>query len=354
MGRLFLLPVFFVFYFVFTGVAQEIDNTSYRYSLDQDKEAFEDLMESETERFVEKDSQSLAHKYYLIAQELPDWLFSPDEYATTEHFFIGISDPGMDSLKAIKLAEHRAKALLVLARGTHIDNVSDNFMVSRAGSQVDSQKSQYLDFTRLSRKKILQNVGFATDKTFYTKYGEGIALVSLHASKEEKKDMLDIQGEFMQLSREDNYGLENTVFCKLNIRRHKASQKPDTVFSEYLYKGRDRRFNLRSIYQNDTIVFPAHPYRYESSVDTLQDSSYVISNSLSAGLWNSYINTVFSNISYYNKYLAASVKSSYDNYSLINQGIIRTVSRNRLSFSLNRIIIRDNDLLLKMNWQQIK
>ena len=156
------------------------------------------------------------------------------------------------------------------------------------------------------------------------------------------------------MAREDNYGLENTVFCKLNIRWHQALPKSDTVFSEYLYKGRGRRFNLRSIFQNDTIVFPAHPYRYESSFDTLKDSSYMISNSLSAGLWNAYINTIFSNISYYNKNLAASVKSSYDNYSLKNQGIIRTVSRNQLLFSLNQIMIRDNDLFLRMNWQQIK
>ena len=353
MGRLFLLSVYFVFYFVFNGLGQE-GETSYRYSLDQDKEDFENLMESETERFVKKDSQNSAHKYYLIAQKLPDWVFSPNEYATTEKFFIGISDPGMDSLKAIKLAEHRAKALLILARGTRIDNVSDNFIVSRAGRQEESQKSQYLDFIRLSRKKILQDIGFAIDKTFYTKYGEGIALVSLQSSKEKKKDTLEIQGEFMQLAREDNYGLENTVFCKLNIRRHQALPKSDTVFSEYLYKGRGRRFNLRSIYQNDTIVFPAHPYRYESSVDILKDSSYIISNSLSAGLWNAYINNIFSTISYYNKNLAASVKSSYDNYSLKNQGIIRTVSRNQLLFSLNRIMIRDNDLFLKMNWQQIK
>ena len=354
MIRLFLLTVFLIFSFVFSGIAQEADDTSYRYSLDQDKAAFENLMESETERFVKNDSQNFAHKYYLIAQELPDWLFLPNEYATTDDFFIGISDPGMDSLKALELAEHRAKALLMLSRGTHIDNVSDNFMVSNGGNQRENKKSQYLDFTKLSREKILQNVDFATDKTFYTKYGEGIVLVSLHPSNKKKKDTIEVQGEFMQLAREDDYGLENTVFCKLNIRKSEEFPGTETVFSEYLYKGRGRRFNLQSFFQNDTIVFPAHPYRYESSIENLKDSSCIISNSLSAGLWNSYINTLFSNISYYNKNLAANVKSSYDNYSLKNQGIIRTVSRNRLSFSLNKIIIQNNELFLKVSWQQIK
>ncbi|MGM0497467.1 MAG: hypothetical protein ACQESJ_06075 [Bacteroidota bacterium] len=353
MGRLFLLIIFSVCLIVFDGFAQE-EESSYRYSLDQDKENFENLMESETENSIRKDSQNLAHKYYLIAQELPDWLFSPVDYATTDDFFIGISDPGMDSLKALKLAEHRAKALLMLAGETHIDNLSDNFTVSNKNGQVENQKSQYLDFTRLSRRKILKGGAFSLDKTFYTKYGEGIVLVSLQSSNKEKEDTLDIQGEFMQLARENEYGLENTVFCKLNILNYKALPKSDTVFSEYLYKGRGRRFNLQSVFQHDTIKFPAHPYRYKSSVDTLQDSSYIISNSLSAGLWNSYINTIFSNISYYNKNLRANVKSSYDNYSLKNQGIIRTVSRNRLSFSLNRIIIRDNELFLKVNWQETR
>jgi len=351
MGRISLLGLLFLFLLVMESSGQEEQEENYRYKLDRDKDSFEEIMETETKISEREDSLDQSHTYYLIPQELPDWLFRPEKYATSEKFFIGISNPGMDSLRAVNLAKSRAEALCVLSEKMQVDNVSDNFMVSR---EFEGKESQYLDFTRLSRNKILQNNEFVVDKTFYTKYQEGIVLVSLHPSHNRGIDTIQVNGELMQLAREDNYGLENTVFCKLKIKKISSDAKKDTVLTKYVYKGRNRNFNLHTFFQGDSIEFPVHPYRYVSSSDTLDYSSFVVHNSLSAGLWNSFINTLFSNISYYNKNLEASVKSSYDNYSLKSQGIIRTVSRNHLTYSLKRIIINDNELAIRLGWQEYK
>jgi hypothetical protein len=349
MERISLLGLLFLCLFSIDSQGQEKDKGSYRYNLDHDKHTFEEIMESETEIAERDDSLNNSHIYYLIPQELPGWVFEPEDHASSDNFFIGISNPGMDSLNAVDLAKERAVALCVLSERMRVDNVSDNFMVARRNK---GKESQFLDFTTLSKNKVLQNADVTVDKSFYTKYGESIVLVSLHNSNNKSKDTITVNGELMQLAREDNYGLENTVFCKLDIKKRSSSAIQNTISSEYVYKGRDRRFNLYTVFQGDSIDFPVHPYRYVSSCDTVDYKSFVVHNSLSAGLWNAFINTLFSNISYYNKHLEASVKSSYDNYSLKNQGIIRTVSRNYLSYSLKRIVINKNEMAIRLIWQE--
>jgi hypothetical protein len=351
MRRTSLLGVTFLCLLAIEGFGQEEKEKSYRYYLDNDKHSFEEIMETETRISERNDSLDHSHTYYLIPQELPEWFFAPGEHATSDRFFIGISNPGMDSVRAVNLAKSRAEALCVLSEKMQVDNVSDNFMVSR---EHNGKQSQYLDFTRLSRGMVLKNVDFILDEVFYTKYEEAIVLVSLHPSRNKAKEKMKVNGELMQLAREDDYGMENTVFCKLDIKTYLSDGKQDTVSSEYIYKGRDRKFNLYTLFQGDSIDFPVHPYRYVSSCDTINSDSYVVHNSLSTGLWNSFINTLFSNVSYYNKNLKSSVKSSYDNYSLKSQGIVRTVSRNYLSYSLNRIIIDENEMAIRLSWQEYK
>ena len=343
------MGVAFLCLFAIEGFGQEEEEKSYRYYLDHDKHSFEEIMETETRISERNDSLDHSHTYYLIPQELPEWFFEPAGHATSDRFFIGISNPGMDSLRAVSLAKSRAKALCALSEKMRVDNVSDNFMVSR---EHDGKLSQYLDFTKLTRDIVMKNVDFLLDEVFYTKYREAVVLVSLHPSGNKAKEKMKVNGELMQLAREDNYGMENTVFCKLDICL--SDGKKDTVSSEYIYKGRDRKFNLYTLFQGDSIDFPVHPYRYVSSCDTINSGSYVVHNSLSIGLWNSFINTLFSNVSYYNKNLKSSVKFSYDNYSLKSQGIVRTVSRNYLSYSLNRIIINDNEMAIRLSWQEYK
>lgn len=339
-----------VFLFIYSGIIAQEDKKSLKYLLDEDKSRFERIMENETNDSVEKDDLNDLHTYYLIPEELPEWFFHPGEFASSENHFIGISDAGMDSLRAYRLAVLRAKALSAMAQDASIDHVSDHFQVVREASGEYSENSQYLDFSRVFTKAFTDSSGYHIDRRYYTKYGEGIVLVSRKAGTKRKMDTLNVEGEFMQLSREDQFGLDNTMFCKLRIRPFSETDSTQSLSSEYVYKSEDRRFNLYSLFEEDTIPFPAHAYRYIGAVNDSADSTCLISYSLSTGLWNSYINTLFGHISYYNRNLPAKVKSSYDHYTLKNQGIIRSVSRNRFSFTLHRILIDDNELFMKLDF----
>ncbi len=321
-----------------------------RNRIDRDKVLYERIMEMETEKARPKAS-NLLHQYYLIADRLPEWFFKPSLYVSAPVFFIGISEPGMDSVKATGLAVLRAKSLAVLSTGARIDNVSDNFQVTRESQQIYEGQSQYLDFSRLYKKALVKEDDFKTIKKYYTKYGEAIALVS-YTPDEEGKDTLTANVEIMQLSREDHYQIENTVLCRLDI----AFSPFDSLFQQYeesrfLFKGKGDHFNMTSLYNKDSLQFPAHPYRYVQAEEAKIDTTLkLLHNPLELGLWNSYVNLVFSSINYFSRKLESKVKTSFDHYDLKNQGIIRTVSRNRLSFSLDTVFLHDNELYVKLQF----
>lgn len=318
--------------------------------IDRDKDRYERIMEIETAKSRPKAS-NLLHQYYLIADRLPEWFFNPSLYVSAPAFFIGISEPGMDSVKATGLAVLRAKSLAVLSTGARIDNISDNFQVTRESQQNYEGQSQYLDFSRLNKQALVGADDFKTIKKHYTKYGEAIALVS-YTPDEGGKDTLTANGEIMQLSREDHYQIENTVLCRLDI----AFSPFDSLFQQYekshfLFKGKGDHFNMVSLYNMDSLKFPAHPYRYVQAEEAKTDTSLkLLHNPLNLGLWNAYINLVFSSINYFGRKLESRVKTSFDHYDLKNQGIVRTVARNRFSFSLDKVFLHDNELYLKLQF----
>lgn len=68
------------------------------------------------------------------------------------------------------------------------------------------------------------------------------------------------------------------------------------------------------------------------------------SSPLKLGLWNAYINLLFSKLSYYHGSLESRVKITHDNYNLKDQGLIRTISGNSIRFSMDSLAIEDNAL----------
>ncbi|MCF8335278.1 MAG: hypothetical protein K9H65_01625 [Bacteroidales bacterium] len=338
--------IFLGFLFFPVVVSAQIDTI--RNRTEKNKSRFEQIMENETERKQSTDTNNL-HQYYLIAEELPNWFFNPSDYTNAPVFFIGISEPGMDSVKASNLAVLRAKSLATLSTGTEINNVSDNFQVARETGRDYNEDSHYLDFSRLHDSSLVDSTDFKVNKIFYTKYKEAIALVS-YTPNEQGCDTLSVDGEIMQLAREDSYDIENTVVCSMDI----DFSPYDTICegtekNHFLLKGLDERFNIISVYNEDTIEFPFHPYNYVEAGETKKDSTLnLLSNPANLGLWNAFVNLVFSNVNYFNRNLESKVKTSQDNYNLKNQGIIRTVSQNRIRFGIDSIALRNNELFLKL------
>jgi hypothetical protein len=347
-----LVLFFFLLAICFHGLLAQQDSSSYRSLLDKDKERFEHILNRET-RSIQADPDD-KHKYYLIPDELPEWFFKPSAYASASKYMIGISDPGLDSAKAMKSATLRAKGLLLMAERMQVENLSDNFNVSREFSSEIDQNSQYIDFARITAKGAINTANFTIEKQFYTKYGEGIVLISYKSKLENEQEFILVNGELMQLAREDNISLDNTALCKFTVYSGSKCNDRNSDSTHYIYKAKDNRFNIISTLEGDTIDFPVHPYRYLSSRDSLEHKKNSFQHGISAGngLWNAFINSLLSQLTYHNKYLESKVKTTYDNYNAKNQGIIRTVSRNYLDFSLSGMDIIDQRLFLDVKFQE--
>ncbi len=326
------------------------DTNEARKMLDWDKNRFEKILNQETSQ-AQSDHDD-RHKYYLIPEDLPDWFFNPSTCAGSAKYMIGVSDPGLDSAEAFRSAILRAKALFLLSERMQVENLSDNFNVAREFRSEFDQYSKYLDFTRITAKAHYSPEDFEVRKKYYTKYGEGIVLVGFQHNSDIKEDTLSISGEIMQLAREDNISLKNTAFCRFDLNNRPRQNQSDSNDMHYMYRAQDSRFNVISTWDGDTIDYPSHPYRYFSSRDSLKESEDKIYHGFSSGsgLWNAYINSLLSQLTYYNKYLDSRVKTTYDNYTQKNQEIVRTVSRNILNFKLSGLDIIDQKLFLHLKF----
>jgi hypothetical protein len=312
--------------------------------LDEDYRRYLKIMEEET---AGADSD-LLDLYYRIPEQLPAWFFNPGRYTRHDSYFIGISEPGMDSLRALELAELRARALAVLSQKARIEHISDHYQRIREDEEHVDQGSRFLDYSRIAARQTHQKGSWIVEKTCYTRYGEGIVLVSLE--NEGGEDTLSVSAEFMQLTREDEVFMEQTLLCRLNVLE--TSRSTDSTVkneSRYLRQALGDDFRIRSVFNTDTLVFPYHPYRYVAPGDLNRtDGKTDITFSLKNGLWNGFVHLLFSNLTFQNRKTGSRVKSSYDQYSLKNQGIIRSVSGNYLHFDLTGLSLKDNHLSMDL------
>ncbi|MBS3768955.1 MAG: hypothetical protein KGY69_01770 [Bacteroidales bacterium] len=336
---------FFVgLWFILLSLPSSGQRDTLRERIDNDKRKYEEIMESETEE-ISSDGRKL-HQYYLLPEELPEWFFNPSVYSTASVSAIGISEPGMDSANALELAVLRAKSIAILSKRSRIDYISDHFQVVGETDKVSGEHSRNLDFSRIHVRSLIDDEAFTVNEVFYTKYGEAIALVSYAGSAQKRNDTLSVSGEIMHLTREASGLLNNTVLCRLDI--HFAPYDTLDVSpaeSHFTLRRRGKRFNIHSLYNSDSVEFPFHPYRYNHSMNEVSDTTFSFQSCpLKLGLWNAYINLLFSKLSYYHGNLESRVKVTYDNYNLKDQGLIRTISGNSLRFSMDSLAIEDNEL----------
>ena len=313
-------------------------------SLDDDYQRYLEIMEEETSRA----DSDLLELYYQIPEQLPGWFFNPGQYTRNDNYFIGISEPGMDSLRALKLAGLRARALAVLSQNARINHMTDHYQRIREDDEHFDQGSRFMDYSKIATRQTHAKGDWIVEKTYYTRYGEGIVLVSMTNSGGE--DTLSVRGELMQLTREDEVFLEHTLLCRLNVLETPQG-KDSSVRNEsrYLRQALGEHFRVRSVFNSDTLVFPYLPYRYVAAGNQDRDEDKpAITFSLNNGLWNGFIHLLFSNLTFQNREMESRIKSSYDHYNLKDQGIIRSVSGHNLHFRLNGLSLNDNNLSMDL------
>jgi len=318
--------------------------------LDNDYGRFLQIMNRETGR---SDGASW-HQYYLVPEELPAWFFDPALHTEASSFFIGISDPGMDSSKAVQMAIHRGKALALLAGQATIRHISDHYEVMRESATYHQDGSHYLDFSRLQSASPPPRDSFVVEKRWYNKYGEGMVLLAAHEDGRGKKMM--VEGEIMELHREEGRSVSQTLLCRLSVAvRADSSGSPPVPLSDYEVEGAGRRYHIHSSFRGDTSNVPGIPYRYAAPEEYTRETPLQESGvSLHAGLWQGYLRLLFSRVTFQAYHLKGRVKSTYDQHTLKQQQIVRTASSNRISFYIESMALAGDELTMDLEVQTLR
>jgi len=341
MNRLILLVFFLLISFeIFSQETKtEIINQDKRnYEKNVFDKAFEEI----------NDSLNYQKRYDLIPEQLPDWFFQVTQN-TSPVEVIGVSDPGMEWSHAKKQAQIRAVALYAMLNSSAVSNITDDYTNLHEGAGYALYSTKFQDFVLTKAKIVCDLSAVEVVDTFFTKYNEAIVKIRINNNFHSltAKDTIYATGEHLQVFVERNYKRDKLEFFNLIINR-----KGDTGFCslscQYHYKQAYNGYDIISKFGNDTIDFKARTYSYRTDLEFTADSSDTDFKffRLDKGLWNAYFTGVLTNITWLSNQLSGTVSNTNDFYTLQTEGLIRTVSKNRVSFDLQQFKMVENNLYL--------
>ena len=329
-------------------------NTSTTKLIDDDKKKYEEnVFNQEFDEY--QDTTNATRKLYdRIPEKLPDWVFKPVEFGNPIRI-VGFSDPNMDKEEAFEQAVLRAKAMFALLNYSTISNITDDYTNLYESGKYSLYSTKFQDFSISKTTIPYNNSGITLIDTFYTKYNEGLVLIEFNYDTDSEKnvDTLEVKGEHMQVFIERNFRKEKIEFFNFFIKDNLANNDSVDLISQYNYKVVNRRYDISSVYGKKIIEFEERTYNYRTDLEFVKDSSDSEFNNfrLTRGLWNAYISGVLSNITILSKQLSSQVKNINDFYTLKNEGLVRTVARNKVSFDFNDFKMCENHFYIDLNGQ---
>lgn len=339
MRRIILLIVFFI-------ISSEIFSQETKTEIiNQDKRNYEKNVFDKAFEEI-NDSLDYHRRYDLIPEQLPDWFF-PVIQNTPPVEIIGVSDPGMEWNEAKKQAELRALALYAIIHSSTVSNITDDYTNLHEGAGYALYSTKFQDFVLTKSKIVCDLSAIEVVDTFFTKYNEAIVKISINNNFHSlsAKDTIYATGEHLQVFVERNYKRDKLEFYNLIINR-KGDTDSCSLSCQYHYKQAYNGYDIISKFGKDTIDFEARTYSYRTSLEFTADSSDAEFKffRLDKGLWNAYLTGTLSNITELSKQLTGTVKNANDFYTLKTEGLIRTVSKNRISFNLKHFKLLENNL----------
>ncbi|MFC2103783.1 hypothetical protein ACFLS4_00335 [Bacteroidota bacterium] len=320
--------------------------------IDDDKKTYEEnVFKEEFDEYV--DTADLERKLYdRIPEKLPDWALSPIDFYNPIRI-VGYSDPNMTREEAINQAVLRAKSIFALMKFSTISNITDDYSNLKESGKYSLYAAKFQDFSLSKAKIAYNNSSILVVDTFYTKYNEAIVLVEFNyeQNSDENEDTLTIKGEHLQVFIEKNFGKEKIEFFNFFVQDNLIENDSADFYSQYNYRIVNRGYDINSIHGDKIIEFKERTFNYRTDLEFTSDSTDSELNTfrLTRGLWNGYITGILSNITTLSKQLASQVKNSNDFYTLKNEGLIRTVARNKVSFEFNDFKMYENQFYIDLN-----
>ncbi|GEM_PF-1230806 len=321
-------------------------------TLDQKKE-YEKLFDEEFEKQTQR---NLQHIYDIIPERIPEWFFSSHPNSRNTYFAIGISDPSMKEEKAIQQASIRARAIITLLNNCEFKNITDDYTNLEESNKFSEYATKFQDFAKANAVLNFNNKKTKIVSTFFTKYNEAIVLLKVQVNNKQKNTTTtSVVSEHLQIFIENETGVEKIEFFNFKIKEF--NNQTDSINNlKYSYRKINTEFEINSQWNDRKYELPDRSFNYRNISDTEIeiDSLNIISNKCNKGLWNAYVSTLLSNMTFVSKNFPGNIKSSNDNYNSSNQDLIRIISKNKLQFNIDNTKIKNNNLYQKTSAIRIK
>ena len=291
---------------------------------------------------------------------LPDWLFSSSPFNDTLWIVYGISDPALPSDLAFRQAWLRANGLLTLM--LDLDLKTGNFAFENTNENKTPQfdLSVKSKFTRLLDCNARKNVtlgSFILLDSATTLYGEKIIKLAFNSDSKSFQTDEPTYTEVNLILFHNEYG-ENENFLNNGLLELKIwSDESSLAFKSY---SQEKNTQLQSFYNDSLLCFKPDYYRYFSPVtDSTEYAS--VATDLYSGLWNAYITNIAYQLLNHSAENNTTVNFVKDNFITQPNKTIKSFNSNELSsqynifrtsFGLQKIAVSENELKIKLHFNQ--
>ncbi len=301
-----------------------------------DKEKFEEIFEKETtdDKYNSRDNHS--SKYlHKPTQHLPSWFYSPPISNNNSIIAMGISDPGLDSADAMKMAIYRAEIMANILRKSTSQLLCDFFL----NDKTNSQQIVYEHFSRIITKMPDSVQGLNVVNSFRTEYDETIVLIRYQPL--DKVSHLKLNTVFFELYKNETqnsiYGNYESIYELLVKKSNVNSSVP--MFYQLTEYG-PRNDVIGAI---DTLEYKVPIYSLIYASDSAKNISF------SHGLWKEYFKATTNHILNVARKKPENIKVMGDKYQTDSyEKLTRGLSVNKMRFVYEGIKIENNILSVKL------
>ena len=306
------------------------------------------LLEKETRAQSDKGHKTTDFST-LVPERLPEWLNQIPLSKGNKIYLLGISDPGMDKEKGLKIAKLRMKIIYSLIANSEVSNMRDFYIREKQ----DGYANAFIDYTGLNNKIEAGLDDFEIIESHVTKYDETILLgkIDIRNSKSANKKADQLTTSAGILSNARRIGPSTEMISKINLdSEFKPAALSEKIQLSYEAYAINRRINTETTFNEDTIsCLPALNLRY--SIDDQHDYDTLnvdqTSFSLRNGIWYAYLTAIFfelTDMAHGSAVNLANINEIFDNFA---QNLTREIVTSSVKCNQKRIMIQSNNLYLK-------
>jgi len=278
---------------------------------------------------------------------LPSWVTNfqvPDQENML--LTLGISDPGLDSANAIKQAVIRAKGLLTLFCTSTIQNITDSYTNEYEGIEI---LGKFTSFSKIEPKGVFAEIDFQIYQQGFTGFGEAIVLAGIPKSGY-RNNAANVRTKAEYFLSEEGENDNPKVYSTYSLL---VSDDAGTTADFTAHKTK-KGILISTSLNGDSLAFDYGKFKYftENAAELTDDELLDYSNAdLTNGLWNAWLLATLRQMEMAEKY-TSEIRKMDDIYFAKYQNLTREVSENQLGFRPAKILVKDNNIYLKMT--QIK